>query len=133
MRHTEQTRHIRANAVLVVDYLRTRGECGVHSDRYVFEDDKLLVVVQAFDRRAPVIAVRVKIDGDCQGVFGASGPEGIMIDTFRPGRWITYLEQLAEKAEQVRLEREAELRRAREARFLPIDDSDIFGQAEVDR
>ncbi|MCI0490892.1 MAG: hypothetical protein L0229_30230 [Blastocatellia bacterium] len=59
---------------------------------------------------------------------------GIDIETYRPGRWVDYLFQLAEGIEKIQREREAERQqhieeeeqRQRDASFSPVDDSSIF-------
>ena len=57
-----------------------------------------------------------------------SGPE-----IYKPGKWIGYLQQLAERAEEVKREREgARVERERQdhdRRFAPLHDTAFFAQA----
>ena len=114
-------------AASVAEYLQTHYHA-------IYRDERVNI---ALDTLVPNISVRVFFPGgDVEfgtTVFSAAYHSWSSPEIYKPGKWIGYLEQLAERAEEVKREREgARVERERQdhdRRFAPVDDATVFAQA----
>lgn len=113
-------------AQLVALVLQTEYQAKKHGGYAIYADGKISVTLDDYSRTR-----WITLQPDGPTVFSCSGvTHGQPVGIYRPGRWVRYLEGLADKAEAktaARVHEQREREQAdRAARYAPIDDSDLF-------
>jgi len=94
---THQSSKIHGQIRTVCDYLRTRYSSKKHGGFNIYEDDKILAVT---DTCVPNVDLHVKVGNEKEYVFGCSY-HGDQV-TYHPGKWEDYLDELFDKATEVK-------------------------------
>ena len=118
-------------AAKVAEHLQTGYHAKKHGGYNIYQDEQVIIVLDTF---VPNISVRIFIPGRDPEfgttVLSAAYHSWSRPEIYKPGQWIGYLQQLAERAEEVRREKEAarveRVRQDQERRFAPVDDAAIF-------
>ena len=116
-------------AALVAREMHTQTTRKKHGGHQIYDDGKLVISLDTF---TPNINVSIIREEQPIRVFSAGYRNWDRPWVFHPGGWIDHLEKLSERAQNAAAERkETERRRSQlehEARFTPVDDSDLFPQ-----
>ena len=119
-----------ANIVAREMHTQTIGK--KHGSYLIYDDGKMVISLDTF---TPNINISIIQEEQPVSVFSAGHRSWDRPGVFHPGRWIDHLEKLSERAQTAAAERkETERRRSQlehEARFTPVDDSDLFPQEKT--
>ena len=123
-------------AAKVAEHLQTHYQDKKQGGYSIYQDERLSIFLDTY---VPNISVCLFFPEGDRGVkatslvFTAAHHSWGRPEVYKPGQWIGYLQQLAERAEEVKREREgARVERERQdhdRRSAPLDDAAFFGQA----
>ena len=124
---TPSAERVAAMAALVAREMHTETTEKKHGGYLIYDDGKLVI---SLDTYVPNINVSIIREEQPISVFSAGHRSWDRPRAFHPGRWIDHLEKLSERARTVAEEREETKKKRfqmeQEARFTPVDDSDLF-------
>ena len=126
---TPSAERVATMAALVAREMHTQTTKKKHGGYQIYDDGKLVI---SLDTYVPNINVSIIREEQPISVFSAGHRSWDRPGVFHPGRWIDHLEKLSERASTAAAEREETKRKRsqmeQEARFTPVDDSDLFPQ-----
>lgn len=121
------------NARLVAEFLRTSYSAKKHGGYSIYDDGKIRVSLDTYVPNVDIWVYGVDPESPDRPtrVYAASYHSVARPETFKPGKWLDHLAQLALKAEEVRDEkkaaREAEKVAADARRYSAVNDAHVFG------